>query len=147
MNLIFRRIFPISALLGLALASGAYANDQSKTPTIKTEAGDSSQAKKPPKSPQEEVEHLFRYLQKSGCRFNRNGNWYSSEKAVDHLRVKYKYLVKKGIFTTAESFIDKAASASSITGTPYQVQCDSQPPVPSGPWLSAELMRYRSAHP
>lgn len=133
--------------LSIALVAGVYANDQSKAPNINSEASDSSQVKKPPKSPQEEVEHLFQYLQKSGCRFNRNGTWYSSEKAVDHLRRKYAYLVKKGIFSTAESFIDKGASTSSMSGTPYQVQCDSLPPTLSGPWLTAELKRYRLGHP
>lgn len=147
MNLTWLRTHSINLGLAIALASGAYGNDQTRMPRIKPEAGDSRQVKKPSKSPQEEVEHLFQYLQKSGCRFNRNGTWYSSEKAVDHLRRKYAYLVKKGIFTTAESFIDKGASASSMSGAPYQVQCDSMPPVPSGPWLRAELTRYRSAQP
>lgn len=147
MNPIFMRNVPIIALLSFAFAAGVYAGDQSKAPNTDTEAGDSSQVKEPKKSPQEEVEHLFQYLQRSGCRFNRNGNWYSSEKAVDHLRRKYAYLVKKGLFTTAESFIDKGASASSMSGTPYQVQCDSMPPTLSGPWLTAELKRYRLAHP
>jgi len=133
--------------MGIALVGGGYAKDPSVAPSTPPGSGDSSQVKKPLNSPQEEVEHLFQYLQKSGCRFNRNGNWYSSEKAVDHLRRKYAYLVKKGIFTTAESFIDKGASASSMSGTPYQVQCDSLPPTPSGPWLTAELKRYRLAHP
>lgn len=147
MNLILVRNFSKYGVLSIALVSGVYANDQSKAPNIKADASDSSQVKKPAISPQEEVEHLFQYLQKSGCRFNRNGSWYSSEKAVDHLRRKYTYLVKKGIFTTAESFIEKGASASSMTGTPYQVQCDSLPPTPSGLWLTAELKRYRQAHP
>ena len=94
------------------------------------------------------MEHLFQYLHESGCRFNRNGSWYSSEKAVDHLRRKYAYLVKKGLFTTAESFIDKGASKSSMSGTPYQVQCDSQLPHPQRPVrLTAELNRYRLSHP
>jgi hypothetical protein len=147
MNSIIMRNVPINVVLGIALAAGIYANDPSKAPNLKTEASDSSQVNKPPKSPQEEVEHLFQYLQKSGCRFNRNGSWYPSEKAVDHLRRKYAYLVKKGLFTTAESFVEKGASQSSMSGTPYQVQCDSQPPTPSGPWLTAELKRYRLAHP
>ncbi|MBW8886194.1 MAG: DUF5329 domain-containing protein [Fibrobacteres bacterium] len=147
MKLIISRNFPKTLVLGFALAAGVYANDPSKAPNIKTAASDSTPVKKPTKSPQEEVEHLFQYLQKSGCRFNRNGSWYSSEKAVDHLRRKYAYLVKKGLFTTAESFIDKGASTSSMSGTPYQVQCDSLPPAPSGAWLTAELKRYRLANP
>ena len=147
MNLFCMRTISISLAVGIALAAGVYANDQSQAPGVKSQGSDSSQVKTPPASPQEEVEHLFRYLQQSGCRFNRNGSWYSSEKAVDHLRRKYAYLVKKGLFTNAESFIDKGASASSMSGTPYQVQCGSLPPAPSGPWLRAELLRYRQARP
>jgi hypothetical protein len=147
MNLSFLRKIPICVVISIALMEGIYANDPSIAPSTPRGTRDSSQVKKPLKSPQEEVEHLFQYLQKSGCRFNRNGNWYSSGKAVDHLRRKYAYLVKKGLFTTAESFIDKGASSSSMSGTPYQVQCDSLPPTPSGPWLTAELKRYRLAQP
>jgi hypothetical protein len=143
----YLRNFLIIVAMSVTLVEGVYANDQSVAPNVKPATSDSSQVKKPQSTPQEEVEHLFQYLQKSGCRFNRNGTWYSSEKAVDHLRSKYAYLVKKGLFTTAESFIDKGASKSSMSGTPYQVQCDSLPPTPSGPWLTAELKRYRLAHP
>jgi len=92
-----------------------------------------------------EIEHLFAYLGSSGCAFNRNGTWYSAAEAVDHLRSKYQYLLGKELVTSAESFIDQAASRSSMSGKPYLVRCGSAQPVESGPWFRAELIRFRDA--
>jgi Family of unknown function (DUF5329) len=102
-------------------------------------------AKKP--TPKEEVEYLLGYLQESKCRFNRNGTWYTSDQAAEHLRKKFAYLVKKGLFSTAESFIEKGATSSSMSGKPYQVQCADQPPVSSGPWLHEKLNQARQPKP
>jgi Family of unknown function (DUF5329) len=92
-----------------------------------------------------EIDHLFAYLGSSGCTFNRNGTWYSAAQAVEHLRGKYDYLLTKGFVTTAESFVDQAASRSSMSGKPYLVRCGSAQPIESGPWFHAELTRYRYA--
>jgi len=90
-----------------------------------------------------EISHLFSYLDKSGCDFFRNGSWYKSSEASAHLQRKYEYLLGKGLVSSAESFIDRAATASSISGTPYQVRCGNAPAVESGPWFKAELVNYR----
>ncbi|HEX7053643.1 MAG TPA: DUF5329 domain-containing protein [Burkholderiales bacterium] len=92
----------------------------------------------------EEIGHLMGYLGGSGCRFNRNGTWYSAADAAQHLNGKYDYLLRKGLVASAEDFIDRAASESSMSGKPYQVQCGAQAAVSSGPWLRAELARYRA---
>jgi hypothetical protein len=92
-----------------------------------------------------EVGHLFSYLRDSGCSFNRNGSWYTGGEAVDHLRKKYEYLESKGMITSAEDFITRAASESSTSGKPYLVRCGNSDAVPSGTWLSRELARYRKA--
>ena len=63
-----------------------------------------------------EILHLFEYLKKSNCEFNRNGSWYSSAEAAKHLEIKYRYLIKKGLVNTAEQFIDRTASRSSMSG-------------------------------
>ena len=42
-----------------------------------------------------EIDHLLDYLAKSGCEFNRNGSWYGSKEARDHLNDKYQYLLKR----------------------------------------------------
>ena len=87
--------------------------------------------------------HLIEFLQKSDCSFNRNGNWYSSVKAAGHINMKYSYLRKKGLINSAEQFIDRAASRSSMSGKPYLVRCDDSEAILSSTWFSDELKRYR----
>ena len=101
-------------------------------------------ASEPSPAARQEIVHLIDYLKSSGCQFNRNGNWYSSSEAVDHLSQKYQYLLKKGLVSSAEDFISRAASESSMSGKPYQVKCGSGAPVQSGAWLKSELVKYRS---
>jgi hypothetical protein len=92
-----------------------------------------------------EIDHLFAYLAESPCRFNRNGTWYVAHEARDHLKKKYDYLMRKGLLNSAESFIDLAASRSSVSGEPYLVQCPGTPVVPSAVWFKDELLRFRRA--
>jgi len=92
----------------------------------------------------QEIAHLLDYLSRSGCQFNRNGTWYGPAPAVDHLKQKYEYLLKRGLVGSAEDFIARAATESSMSSKPYQVKCEAQAPVQAGPWLRAELARYRS---
>lgn len=103
-------------------------------------------AAEPSPASKQEVEHLFSYLRNSGCEFFRNGTWYDGKAAVDHLQKKYQYLVDKGMVSSAESFIDKGASESSMSGKPYLVRCGANAkPVESAAWLKAELAKYRKA--
>ncbi|MGJ0491063.1 DUF5329 domain-containing protein [Methylobacter sp.] len=90
-----------------------------------------------------EIAHLFSYLQESGCQFDRNGTWYDSSEAVTHLNKKYQYLVGKGLVTSSEDFIERAASESSMSGRAYRVRCGSNSAVNSADWFGAELERYR----
>jgi hypothetical protein len=91
-----------------------------------------------------EVAHLLEYLQSSGCQFQRNGSWYPSARAASHLNQKYEYMLKKGLVTNAESFIERAASESSASGKPYSVKCGDAAAVPSATWLRDELQRFRT---
>jgi hypothetical protein len=91
-----------------------------------------------------EIEHLITHLGSSGCQFNRNGSWHTSERAVSHLKRKYDYLVKKNLVPSAEAFIERAASESSVSGKPYLVKCGDTAAVPSAKWLREELERYRA---
>ncbi|MGZ5789616.1 MAG: DUF5329 domain-containing protein, partial [Burkholderiaceae bacterium] len=86
---------------------------------------------------------LFTYLQKSGCQFNRNGSWYQPNEAVNHLQKKYQYLLDKNLISTAEDFIQKAATESSMSGKPYLVKCDNATPVESAIWFKRELAAFR----
>lgn len=101
-------------------------------------------AEKPTPAASQEINHLIAYLKTSGCEFQRNGSWYDSAKAAEHLRGKYDYLLKKGWVVTPDDFITRAATESSMSHKPYQVRCAGQAEQPSATWLQAELTRYRS---
>lgn len=93
---------------------------------------------------QREIAHLLDYLGNSGCDFYRNGSWHPASEARAHVAVKYDYLLRRGWVKTAEDFIARAASKSSMSGSTYQVRCPGTPAVASGTWLSQELARYRA---
>jgi hypothetical protein len=97
-----------------------------------------------PVAARREIEGLLSRLASSGCQFKRNGNWYSAVEAQAHLRRKLDYLLDKGVVASAEQFIERAASQSSMSGRAYQVKCGSQAPVASGQWLRTELQRLRA---
>jgi hypothetical protein len=92
-----------------------------------------------------EIGQLLGYLERSGCTVYRNGSWYSASDARAHLEKKYRDLLDRGSVDTTEDFIDRAATASSMSGKPYQVQCDGREPVSSAEWLTTELQRLRRA--
>lgn len=126
----FRRRFPgaMAALLTCLLPLSAAA--AAPGPAVKTE-----------------IDTLLAYLDKSGCRFFRNGTWYVAAEARAHVAKKYQYLLGKGQIVSTEAFIDKAASESSISGKPYLVQCGDAAAVESGRWFKDELTRLRSRRP
>jgi len=95
----------------------------------------------------QEIDHLFAYLEGSGCSFYRNGTWHDGKEASAHLQMKYRYLLDNGLVSSAESFIERAAVKSSISGTAYQVRCGSGKPVESRIWFNAELARFRQKRP
>ncbi|MES2068875.1 MAG: DUF5329 domain-containing protein [Pseudomonadota bacterium] len=90
-----------------------------------------------------EVDHLLDTLVVSKCQFNRNGDWYDGADAKSHLTKKYDYFLIRGEISSAESFIELAASKSSMSGRAYLVKCGDGKPMESGPWLKQELARYR----
>jgi Family of unknown function (DUF5329) len=91
-----------------------------------------------------EIEHLMSFLAGSSCEFYRNGSWHAPARAVEHLRGKYEYLAGRGLVSTAESFIERAATESSMSGKPYLVRCGDAESVESAKWFSEELSRYRA---
>jgi Family of unknown function (DUF5329) len=60
-----------------------------------------------------EISHLFECLNFSTCEFNRNGSWYKADKAAAHLNRKYEYLLRRNLVSSAEDFIERAATESS----------------------------------
>ncbi len=94
---------------------------------------------------QKEITLLLDRIEASNCSFGRNGNWYPSAEARKHLQMKLDYMVKRNMLGSAEEFISKAATASSVSGEAYQIRCGTQAPVASATWLTAELKRIRSS--
>lgn len=90
-----------------------------------------------------EIARLLAYVESSGCQFNRNGTWHDSREASLHLKAKERYLEDRGQIASAEDFIAKAATRSSMTGKPYTVRCASGPVVASNEWLLVALQRLR----
>jgi uncharacterized protein DUF5329 len=97
----------------------------------------------PPTRVQVEVNFLLGYVEGSGCEFYRNGSWHDSKAAQVHLRDKYKYLAGSNLVNTAEQFIERAATESSLSGEAYAVRCNGGAPVASNRWLRDELARFR----
>ena len=97
-----------------------------------------------PAAAKAEVTAAFARLEASGCKFNRNGKWYTGTQAREHLQKKLDYAEKKTSLKTAEEFIAVAASKSSTTGEPYQVKCADKPPVLSSVWLQRQVQAGRA---
>lgn len=93
----------------------------------------------------DEINYLLDFVDRSGCKFYRNGSWYNSHRAQSHLREKYNYLAAHERIKSAEDFIDQAATRSSMSGQEYQIQCEAGPTVPSNRWLRTALSSYRSS--
>lgn len=94
---------------------------------------------------QAEIAGLIETLGKTQCEFQRNGSWYDAVKAKAHLQRKYDYLLKRDLVDSAEQFIERAGSQSSMSGRAYQVRCPGQPAQPAAAWFNVQLLRLRSA--
>lgn len=113
------------ALSGLVLATSAFAA--------------------PSPAASREIAGLMQALGASRCELNRNGNWYDATQARAHLQRKYDYLLKKNLVDTAEQFIDRAASRSSLSGKAYRVRCPDRPEQDSAAWFRGQLLRLRGS--
>lgn len=91
-----------------------------------------------------EIEHLMVFVATSQCRFIRNGKMYDAAQSRKHLERKYRHI--QHAIGSADEFIEKVASRSSVTGRPYRVQCSDRE-VPTATWLRDELGRFRTSGP
>jgi hypothetical protein len=98
----------------------------------------------PPAIAADEVNYLLGFIDRSGCKFYRNGSWYDAHRAQSHLRGKYNYLAARDRIKSAEDFVEQAATRSSVSGQEYQIQCEAGPAIPSNRWLRTALLDYRS---
>lgn len=91
---------------------------------------------------EDDVSYLLTYLAESGCTFIRNGDEHDSNEARDHLEMKYNYAKKR--IKTAEDFINKIASKSSLSRKPYHVRCGNVKTL-SQQWLQEALEAHRKS--
>lgn len=89
-----------------------------------------------------EITGLMDALAKSGCQFQRNGDWHDAGEARAHLQRKYDYLLQKNQVDTSEQFIERAASKSSVSGDAYRVKCGALT-VDSAVWFDMKLQQLR----
>jgi hypothetical protein len=106
--------------------------------TTAVQAAPSAQAKR-------EIQGLMDALSTSSCEFQRNGTWHGRDEARKHLQRKYDYLLKRDLADTAELFIERAASKSSLSGRAYQVRCPGQPAQPAAIWFKTKLDALRGS--
>ena len=91
----------------------------------------------------QEIDWLLRTVGSSGCEFLRGGTAYSAAKAKEHLQQKFDYLDARGQLKSAEDFIVKAATRSSMTGEAYGIRCPNAGPQASDAWLHTHLKALR----
>ncbi|MEG2806077.1 YfeK family protein [Stenotrophomonas sp.] len=101
----------------------------------------------PGDSARREIAGLIGALDGSACRFQRNGSWHDAAEARAHLQRKYDYLLRKDQVDTAEQFIERAASQSSMSGKPYRIACPGQPEQTAAVWFTARLKALRQRTP
>jgi hypothetical protein len=92
-----------------------------------------------------EIAGLIDAIGASGCEFQRNGRWHQAEEARAHLQRKLDWAHQRGLDGSAETFIERAASRSSVSGRPYRVRCPDGQEAPAAEWFAAELQRQRAA--
>lgn len=92
-----------------------------------------------------ELEALFAELKTRACRMDRNGSWHSADEARAHVLRKLAYLEERTTLSQTEQVIEQAASKSSSSGKPYQVQCGQAPAQPARDWLLSTLAQQRRA--
>ena len=88
-----------------------------------------------------EVVYLLDWVRASDCTFIRNGDSYPAPDAADHLAMKYRRA--RRWVDSADDFIDRIATGSSMSGDPYQVQCPGETRQPSALWLTSALQAHR----
>jgi hypothetical protein len=93
----------------------------------------------------QEIKGLLDFVEHSECKFVRNGSEYPGPRARAHLEKKLDYLEGKDMVTSAEDFIELAATKSSMSGRAYEVRCPAGV-EPASTWLRRELQRQRQLH-
>lgn len=102
-----------------------------------------------PTTEEQKIEKLLIRVGKIQGSFIRNGESHTAEEAEKHLRYKLQE-AKNSIFApdpkewTAKLFIEKIASKSFLTGTPYLIKTSDGKEIKSSDWLFTELGKIES---
>lgn len=88
----------------------------------------------------EEIEYLLSFISGSDCIFIRNHEEHPAKEAREHLEMKYNHVKRR--IKTAEDFIDKIASKSSLSRRPYKVRCTGVQ-LSTKQWLQEALASHR----
>lgn len=99
-----------------------------------------------PGAVQTEIEGILDSVSNSGCEFQRNGSWHSADAAAGHLREKLQVIRLESGLRSAEDFIDRVATRSSLSGQAYEVRCGNGAAIPTSLWLRLQLQQYRAKH-
>jgi hypothetical protein len=93
-----------------------------------------------PSQTEKEINYLLEYIATSDCTFVRNSERYDGAAWADHMSKKYNG--DRRHVHTAEKFIDRVASNSVETGTPYTVKCEDSEIETTDRWLHKALAIY-----
>ena len=96
-----------------------------------------------PPAARAEIVELLRRVGASGCLFRRNGVDYDAARGEKHLHGKFDALARIDSIASAEDFIERAATRSSLSGLAYEVRCAGAPALPSRLWLLDQLAQMR----
>ncbi|MEM1174743.1 MAG: DUF5329 domain-containing protein [Pseudomonadota bacterium] len=83
------------------------------------------------------IEALLSTVGDSECTFIRNGKEHTAEDAEAHLRMKYRR--GKRHAKTVETFIERIATKSSMSGRLYMIRCEDADARPTAQWLTERL--------
>lgn len=93
-------------------------------------------------APDPEIEYLLSAVADSRCVFIRNGKEHTAAEAAEHLQMKYRRAGRR--VDSAETFIARIASESSLSGRPYLIDCGGDS-TPTREWLTEKLGEHRDA--
>ncbi len=96
------------------------------------------------------INYLLKEISRVEGVFVRNGTEYPPEEAVTHLKMKMERAMDSWFAPdreewTAEMFIDKLASESSLSGKPYQIKTNDGQVFNSRDWLYDKLNKYQNS--
>ena len=96
-----------------------------------------------PTNTQREIASLLESVGSSGCSFYRNDTWHTAKQAQKHLQMKFTGTSGGEGITSAEDFISRIATRSSLSGRPYRIRCAGAVESDTASWFLDQLFRYR----